>query len=106
MSVIDLTKKRRWKSKKYLDAAQGQPCTMRIPGVCNGNPETTVFAHNNGAGVGIKADDWDGADMCSSCHDVFDGRAKSQFSRKFIDHLFSCARLDTLANRLERGILN
>ena len=24
--------------------AKGQPCMVRIPGVCNGDPETTVLA--------------------------------------------------------------
>ncbi len=26
-------------------AARGRECQVRIPGVCNGNPETTVLAH-------------------------------------------------------------
>lgn len=26
-------------------AARGRECQVRIPGVCNGNPETTILAH-------------------------------------------------------------
>ncbi|MBU5563095.1 DUF1364 domain-containing protein, partial [Escherichia sp. S69_ASV_4] len=26
-------------------AARGRECQVRIPGVCNGNPETSVLAH-------------------------------------------------------------
>ncbi|HBS0984508.1 DUF1364 family protein, partial [Klebsiella pneumoniae] len=26
-------------------AARGRECTVRIPGYCNGNPETSVLAH-------------------------------------------------------------
>lgn len=63
---------------KILKSARGKPCTMRLPGVCNHNPETTVWAHSNegedGKGMGIKAHDIFGAYMCSACHDEYDGR--------------------------------
>jgi hypothetical protein len=58
-------------------AARGQPCMIRIPGICNGNPETTVLAHYRLAGycgTGLKPDDQMGAWACSSCHDVVDHR--------------------------------
>lgn len=50
---------------------------VRIPGVCNGNPETTVLAHiriGNVAGIGQKPPDICGVWACSACHDVIDGR--------------------------------
>ncbi|MBC7213069.1 MAG: DUF1364 family protein, partial [Pseudomonas sp.] len=28
-------------SKKVRESARGQDCTVRIPGICNFNPETT-----------------------------------------------------------------
>lgn len=60
-------------------AARGQDCTMRIPGVCNWNPETTVLCHSNelsdGKGMGLKAPDTEAAFACCNCHDVLDGRA-------------------------------
>ena len=46
----------------------------RIPGICNHNPETTVLAHLNGGGMGMKQPDLLGAWCCSDCHDVIDGR--------------------------------
>lgn len=49
---------------------------VRIPGVCNGNPETTVLAHLNGGGMGMKKPDLLGAWCCSSCHDMIDGRTQ------------------------------
>lgn len=62
---------------KVRESARGEDCTLRLPGVCNFNPETTVFCHSNriadGKGMGIKAKT--GAYGCSSCHDVLDGRA-------------------------------
>ena len=56
--------------------AKGKPCQMRVPTVCNGNPETTVLAHVRiaGTGIGTKPPDICGIWCCSSCHDILDGR--------------------------------
>jgi hypothetical protein len=61
---------------KIRKSARGQDCQVRIYGVCNHNPETTVLAHLNGGGMGMKHPDIFGAWCCSSCHDVIDGRVK------------------------------
>lgn len=59
-------------------AAAGQDCTLRIPGVCNFDPATTVLCHSNylidGKGMGLKAPDTAAAFGCCACHDVLDGR--------------------------------
>lgn len=50
---------------------------MRLPGVCNGNPETTVLAHIKHGWYGsIKPPDIIGVHACSACHDAIDGRRK------------------------------
>lgn len=58
---------------KMRKAANGAPCMVKVSGVCNGNPETTVLAHIDssefGKGTGIKSDDSAAAFACSSCHD-------------------------------------
>jgi len=54
-------------------SAMGQQCMVQVPGVCNGNPETVVLAHRNGAGMACKADDTDAAYACSECHEWLDG---------------------------------
>ena len=57
--------------------AKGKPCQMRIPGVCNFNPETTVLAHlrrGGVAGAGQKPPDIYGVHACSVCHDYIDDR--------------------------------
>jgi hypothetical protein len=61
-------------TSKYTKSARGQYCTIRIPGVCNFNPETTVLAHLNGGGMGMKRADIIGAYACSDCHDAIDRR--------------------------------
>lgn len=59
-------------------AARGQGCTLRLPGVCNFDPDTTVLCHSNfladGKGMGLKAPDTAAAFGCAACHDVLDGR--------------------------------
>ena len=59
--------------------ARGQECFLRLPGICNHNPETTVLAHirNQWFGGGSKPPDICGIFACSSCHDEIDGRTRS-----------------------------
>jgi hypothetical protein len=64
------------RSQKVLRSAKGQPCSARFPGICNGNPETTVWAHLNGGafgkGMGMKAHDVLGFHACFACHNYLD----------------------------------
>jgi len=56
-------------------SAKGEDCALRIPGVCNGNPETTVLCHAPYPGkFGSRKDFWWAAYGCSDCHDAVDGR--------------------------------
>ena len=61
--------------------AQGRLCMVRIPHVCNHNPETTVLAHLGGAGMGLKQPDQLGAWACSACHDAIDGRSRPDYTK-------------------------
>lgn len=64
---------------KITRSAQGQQCQVRMPGICNGNPETVVFAHYRLAGscgTGIKPSDLLGAYACSACHNEADRRTR------------------------------
>ncbi len=68
-------------------AAMGRPCMVRLEGVCNGNPETTVLAHVRLVGVsgmGMKSPDIIGAWACSSCHDAVDRRAHMDMDREHV----------------------
>ncbi len=65
---------------KFTRSAKGRECQVRIPTVCNFNPETTVLAHLNGGGMGMKHDDIHGAFCCSDCHDVVDGKVHTAFN--------------------------
>lgn len=66
----------------YRKEAQGRECQVRIPGVCNHNPETVVLAHLSGGGMGAKRNDLHGAWCCSACHDAIDGRIKQHMETR------------------------
>lgn len=54
--------------RKY---ARGKPCMIRQPGICNGDPATTVLCHlrmSGISGMGLKANDLLASWGCSSCH--------------------------------------
>lgn len=65
-----LNKPQKIRSKKIRESARGERCTLRVPGVCNGNRETTVFCHINSAskGAGTKSHDIHGFYGCYACH--------------------------------------
>lgn len=74
-------------SDKYTKIAKGRDCQVRLPGVCNFNPETTVLAHFRMPGVsglGIKAHSLIGAWACSACHDAIDRRAHTDLERDYV----------------------
>lgn len=87
---------------RITKAARGRDCQVRIPGACNGNPETVVLAHFRMAGTcgtGYKPNDLQGAWACSGCHDAIDGRANIELSRLELRmyHAEGCFRtIDTL----------
>lgn len=99
------------RSKKYLNGAKGSPCTFMAPGICNGDPATTVFAHLNGAafgkGKGQKAHDIAGLDACFACHAYIDtghGTKPLMSDAEFYWHLLRGVVL-TMVNRARRQII-
>jgi hypothetical protein len=69
------------------DYAQGMFCTIRVPGICNGNPETTVLCHVRMIGIsgmGMKSPDLLGAWGCSACHDYVDGKGGDPYLRRLM----------------------
>ena len=72
------------KQDKYTRSAKGQMCQIRIPGYCKCDPSTTVLAHLNGAGAGMKHLNIHGAYAGNICHDIVDGRTVTTFDRQII----------------------
>jgi len=93
---------------KLTKAARGQECTVQLYPYCNGNTETVVFAHApcEDKGMGFKSPDWWGADCCSSCHDVLDGRRDTDIhsDELYLRHI--CGVYRTIKRRIEQGLIN
>lgn len=67
--------------------ARGKECQVRIPGYCNRDTATTVWAHlrhGGVAGAGQKPPDLCGVIACSTCHDIIDGRINCEWTRQEI----------------------
>lgn len=71
--------------------ARGRDCSVRVPGVCNHNPETVVLAHlrlQGISGMGLKANDFLGAHCCSSCHTYCDTHHDAETKVMFYEGIF------------------
>jgi hypothetical protein len=102
-----------YRNKKLTNAANGQYCTLEIPGVCIGGTETTVACHSPllEDRQGTKAPDYAIAFGCHSCHSAIDRRDMvkgyhlnyvSEDEQRFYFHR---GMVRTLANLIERGII-
>ena len=94
---------------KITQSAHGEPCQIRLAGYCNHNPETTVLAHYRLAdycSMGIKSPDFMGAYVCSICHDVVDGRIKTDLSEEELRLAHAEGVMRTLVILEKKGLLN
>ena len=94
------------KQTKITKSARGEDCQIRIPNVCNFNPETTVLCHKNGGGAGMKSNDIHGAYGCSSCHDAVDGRMNTVFNVDELDVMFYEGIFRTQLILIDKGLIN
>lgn len=96
---------------KIRESANGMPCQIRLIGICNHDPRTTVWAHANGSaagkGIGMKSHDLLGSYACSNCHDVYDRRkpAPELFVREQVELAFWEGHARSLVILIERGII-
>lgn len=90
---------------KITDSARGEDCTIRIPDVCNFDPETTVAAHISNGVMGKKAPDTQIAYACSKCHAAVDGHLKTIYKKHelYIFHLEGMVRTQLIL--LEKGLI-
>lgn len=95
------------RSRRIREAARGQPCTIRLPGVCNYNDETTVFCHFSYAssGMGMKPSDLSGAFGCAKCHDAVDGRVSSFLYDEAVEWCKARGMAETWGRLVELGIV-
>ncbi len=93
---------------KITESARNEECQIRMPGICNGNPETVVWCHANGSaagkGIGMKSPDLLGAYGCSSCHDEYDRRT-SKLDLITARLYFAEGHYRSLVKLIERGLV-
>ena len=92
---------------KIRKSARGQQCQIRLPGLCNHNPETVVLAHYRLAGtcgMGIKPNDIQAAWACSACHDEADRRTR-YLDEDEVRLAFAEGVMRTQAALIEQGLV-
>lgn len=94
---------------KITQSAKSEYCTVRIVGICNHNTDTVVLAHLSGIryghGTGQKVNDIHGAYCCSSCHDILDGRVKSNYSKDSLKMWHLEGIIETQIKLLNKGLI-
>mgnify|MGYP000035208037 FL=1 len=65
-------------------SARDEMCTLQIFPHCNNNTETTVLCHLNSSrkGMALKSLDYFAVYGCSDCHNVIDGRVKTNLTKE------------------------
>ena len=94
---------------KITESARGEYCQIRLPGICNHNPETTVWCHANGSAAGkgmwMKCIDILGSYGCNACHDVYDRRRPTQMPRVEVELAFWEGHARSVLKLWEKGII-
>jgi hypothetical protein len=94
--------------KDLTKLARGEECLIRVPHVCNGNPETTVLCHVRMIGIsgfGLKAPDALAAYGCQACHDYVDGRTQGTHTHEERRAMLLEGMARTQYTLIHRGIL-
>ena len=91
---------------KITKSAEGEECQIRLEGICCYDPATTVFAHLNGGGMGMKQSDAHGAYACNCCHDAIDGRIQTRHSHQYIQLSFLQGMKRTQDILIKKGLIH
>ena len=95
-------------SDKLTKLARGRECQIRLPNVCNFDPETTVLAHYRLIGIsgmGLKAHSILGSWSCSACHDAVDRRTHTDLEFDFVRLAHAEGVFRTIAKLIEDGVI-
>ena len=93
---------------KLREAARGCECQVRLVGICNHDPETTVLAHfrlSGLSGTALKPVDVCGAHACSACHDAIDRRSHRELEYDFVRLAHAEGVVRTLNLLVKQGLL-
>jgi hypothetical protein len=99
------------KQTRITKSANGEECLVRIPGICTGDPATTIWSHARwgaaGRGRGIKAVDLAGTYCCTACDAVFDGQRNPPdgYTRDMVDADWCMGHFRSLVRLGEKGLI-
>ncbi len=94
---------RRASQRKITSRARGKECQIRLPGICDGNPETTVPCHYRMpglSGAGYIPDAIFVAWGCHACHAYVDTNNDDATQLAFAQGVFR-----TQAQLLQQGVI-
>lgn len=80
--------------------AQGQRCYMAFPGICCGDQAKVVLCHvrrGGTGGMGIKPPSICALPGCFDCHNAYDGRYRTSYSRDELDAMVLVGLVQWLA---------
>lgn len=99
------------KRQAIRDSAKGEACTVRLPGVCMGDPAATIWSHARwpaaGKGAATKALDLAGAFACTACDAAYDGNRKppAGMTRDDVDLAWCMGHFRSLVRLAQKGLL-
>ena len=72
------------KRTKIRSSARNKMCTLQIFPYCNNDTQTTVLCHLNSSrkGMALKSLDYFAVYGCSDCHNIIDGRVKTDLTKE------------------------
>ena len=91
---------------KIQKSAKGEDCALRIPGVCNFDPTTTVLCHAPYPGRGgSRKQDWWAAYGCYNCHQYMDSELRTWTTPVARWANWATAIHETQAKLIEKGLM-
>jgi len=90
-----------------MNAARGERCTVNIPGFCNYNAETVVFAHHNDGTGGSNrlTGALTGGFACDQCHAAIDSRIPHRICGEDMEFFKRRSMIRTLERLIDRGLV-
>lgn len=97
---------------KITASAHGETCSVRLPGICTGDPAHTIWSHarwlRSGKGKALKASDICGAYACTACDAAYDqlqGARQTGLTRSQIDADWHMGHQESLVKLLVKGLV-
>lgn len=89
---------------KIRESARGEDCSLRLTN-CS-STQTTVLCHiGKHKGMAVKCGDHFAVYGCSNCHDIIDGRVKSEFSKVELQAEKLRALEETQSKLISKGLI-